>query len=281
MTIFPEYIHERMGGQVQQGQIAPYVLVPGSEKRVEQFASHWDTAKKVAHHYEFLIYTGHYHGIPISACSTGCGGRSTAIAVDEMAALGANTFLRVGVTGTLQPGIMAGDLIIATGAVRMDRTSEHYVFVEYPATADYEVVCALIAAAERRRYRYHVGLVATAATFYAGEGVSCFGGYRHSGMDPIEDDLRRARVLDWDNETATILTLASLYGLRAGRINAVVDDPNTGQYNPKGEAWAIQTALDAIQILAYWDGEKARRGKNFIYPGFTRPGSSENPNQVD
>ena len=266
----PEYIHERMGGKIKPEDINPYVLIPGSEKRVERFASIWDSSRKIAHHYDYLVYSGGYAGIPISACSTGCGGRSTSIAVDEMAALGANTFLRVGVTGAIQDGIQVGDLIIATGAVRMDKTSEHYVFIEYPAIASYEIVCALIAAAERRKYQYHVGIVATAATFYAGEGVTCFGDYRHSGMDSIEEDLKAAKVLDWDNETATIFTLCNLYGLRAGRINAVVDDPNTGQYNPIGEERAIQTSLDAIRILSYWDKEKVRTKKKYIFPGFIK-----------
>lgn len=265
----PEYIHERMGGKINPGDIHPYILVPGSEKRVERFASLWDSSQKIAHHYEYLVYSGNYAGIPISACSTGCGGRATSIAIDEMVALGANTFLRVGVTGAIQDNIQVGDLIIATGAVRMDKTSEHYVFVEYPAIANYEIVCALIAAAERRKYRYHVGIVATAATFYAGEGVPCFGGYKHSGMNFIEEDLKVAKVLDWDNETATILTLCSLYGLRAGRINAVVDDPNTGQYNPIGEERAIQTSLDAIRILSYWDREKDQANKKYILPEFS------------
>jgi len=236
-------LHERLGGQLSPGQIADYVLAPGSEKRVEQFVASWDEAEKVAQHYEFLVYSGKFGGVPISACSTGIGGRSASIAIAEMAALGGNTFIRVGVTGGIQPGFQVGDLVIATGAVRMDKTSEHYVFIDYPATADIEVVCALIAAAEKFGYPYHAGIVATASSFYAGEGITCYNGYRHSKMDTIEADLRAANVLDWDTETATIFTLCSLYGLRAGRVNAIVDDPQTGTYNPLGEQKAMQVAL--------------------------------------
>jgi len=264
----PEYIHEAMGGQIQPGQIADYVLVPGSEKRVELFTTMWDDARKIAHHYEFLVYSGTLAGIPITACSTGIGGRSTGIAIDEMAALGGKTFIRVGVTGGLQPGFKAGDLIIATGAVRMDKTSEHYVFIEYPAVADVEVTCALIAAAEKLGFPYHVGITATASSFYAGEGVTCFGGYRHSKMDNIESDLKAANVYDWDTETATIYTLCSLYGLRAGRVNTIVDDPVTGQYNPVGEPNAMQVSLEAIKILAGWDAEKKKRGLKLMLPAF-------------
>jgi uridine phosphorylase len=268
MTDCTAYIHERMGGQCQAGDIAPYILVPGSEKRVRRFAELWDTAREVAHHYEFLVYSGTLGSTPISACSTGCGARSTSIAVDEMTALGAHTFIRAGVTGAIQPDIKVGDLIISSGAVRMERTSEHYVFVEYPATAHFEVVAALASAAQRRGYPYHIGISATAATFSAGEGSSCFGGYRFSGMDHIEADMRAARVLDWDNETATLLTLCSLYGLRAGRISTVVDDPDTGTYNPVGEERLVQTALDAIRILAAWDQEKASRSSRFTLPPY-------------
>lgn len=264
----PEYIHEAMGGQIDQGQIAEYVLVPGSEKRVEKFATMWDEARKIAHHYEFLVYSGTLSGIPITACSTGIGGRSTSIAIDEMAALGGKTFIRVGVTGGLQPGFKAGDLIIASGAVRMDKTSEHYVFIEYPAVADIEVTCALIAAAEKLDYPYHVGITATASSFYAGEGITCYGDYRHSKMDHIESDLRAANVYDWDTETATIYTLCSLYGLRAGRINTIVDDPETGLFNPVGETNAMRVSLEAIKILVKWDQEKARKGKKYILPSF-------------
>lgn len=263
-----EYIHEGMGGQIEPGQIADYILVPGSEKRVMQFAARWDKFEKIAHHYEFLVYSGELAGIPVTACSTGIGGRSTGIAVDEMAALGAKTFIRVGVTGGLQPGFKAGDLVIATAAVRMDKTSEHYIFIDYPAVADIEVTCALIAAADKLGYPYHVGITATASSFYAGEGVTCYKGYRHSKMDHIESDLRAANVVDWDTETATIYTLCSLYGLRAGRVNAIVDDPQTGQYNPVGEEKAIQVSLEAIKILASWDAHKIVSGKKFMLPIF-------------
>jgi uridine phosphorylase len=263
-----------MGGQLEPGQIAEYILVPGSEKRVQQFAALWDNSEKVAHHYEFLVYTGMMAGVRVSACSTGIGGRSTGIAVDEMAALGAKTFIRVGVTGGLQPGFKAGELVIATAAVRMDKTSEHYVFIDYPAVADVEVTCALIAAAETLGYPYHIGITATASSFYAGEGVTCYNGYRHSKMEHIESDLRAANVVDWDTETATIYTLCSLYGLRAGRVNAIVDDPETGQYNPVGEEKAMQVSLEAIKILSGWDAHKLATGKKMMLPPVPRSISS-------
>jgi uridine phosphorylase len=262
------YIHERFGGQCGPGDVAPYVLVPGSQRRVRQFAQSWEQVEQKAAHYEFLLLTGTMKGIPITACSTGIGARSTAIAVDEAAALGGHTFLRVGVTGSLQPHVKVGDLIIATGAVRMDKTAEAYIPVNYPAVADFEVVNALIAAAEEFGFPYHTGIVATSSSFYCGEGTSGFRGYRHSAMDTIVPDLQAAGVYDWDTETAPLLVLASLYGLRAGRINAVVDDPETGLYNPVGEANAIRTALRAIELLAAADEQKRQTGARYTVPAF-------------
>ncbi len=262
----PEYIHERMGGQLNDGDIARYVLVPGSRKRVEWFTRYWSESRQLASHYEFLVYTGIMDGIPITACSTGIGARSTSIAIDEMSALGADTFIRAGVTGSLQTGVKVGDLIIATAAVRMDKTSEHYVPVEYPAIADFEVTSALVEACEKLRQPYHVGVGATASSFYAGEGMSGYGGYRQEFMDHIVSDLRVAKVLDWDTETATIFTLCSLYGLRAGRINVVVDDPITGEYNPIGENSLVETSLEALRILAAWDHQKEKIGARYILP---------------
>lgn len=262
------YVHERFGGHASVGDIAPYVLVPGSHRRARRFASSWQNVHEVADHYEFLVLTGKYENIPITACCTGIGGRSTSIAVDESAALGGQTYIRVGVTGSLQPHVQVGDLIIASGAVRMDKTSESYIPIEYPAVAHFEVVSALVAAAEKLGFRYHVGVVATSSSFYVGEGSSGFDGYRHSAMDSIVPDLTAAGVYDWDTETATLFTLCSIYGLRAGRINAVVDDPVTGLYNPIGEENAMKTAMEAIKILAGQDAEKEAGALRYAVPPF-------------
>lgn len=262
------YIHERFGGQCNHGDIAPYVLVPGSQRRVRQLSENWEDTREVALHYEFLVMSGTMNGIPISACSTGIGGRSTSIAIDETSALGAHTYIRVGVTGSLQPEVKVGDLIISTGSVRMDKTSNEYAPLEYPAVANFEVVLALIEAAEKNNFRYHVGIGATSSSFYCGEGTSGYQGYRTSEMDNIVPDLQVAKVFDWDTESATLFTIANIYGLRAGRINAVVDDPETGFYNPIGEKNAIKTSLDAMMILAERDIEKEISGRRYILPPF-------------
>ena len=276
MRNIPEYIHDRMGGQLEKGQIADYVIVPGSQNRITKIVSHWETNRMLAHHYEFLVHSGTLDGQAITACSTGIGGRSTSIAIDEMAALGANTFIRIGVTGGIQPGMGVGDLIIASGAVRMDKTSEHYVFLEYPAVADIEVTCALISAAETEGCAYHVGIGATASSFYAGQGITCFNGYRNSNMDTIASDIAAANVYDWDSETATIFTLCSLYGLRAGRLNVIVDDPDTGLYNPIGEEIAVKVVTEAVRLLMKWDKTKLETNQDIMLPEYPGPFHSHN-----
>ena len=268
MNKLPEYIHERLGGQLQNGQIADYVIVPGSQTRIDTIVSYWDEHSKLAHHYEFLVHSGMLDGQAITACSTGIGGRSTSIAIDEMAALGANTFVRIGVTGGIQPNMQVGELVIASGAVRMDKTSEHYVFLEYPAVADMEVTCALIAAAQSEGCNFHVGIGATASSFYAGQGITCLNGYRNTKMDAIASDIKAANVYDWDTETATIFTLCNLYGLRAGRLNVIVDDPNTGLYNPTGEETAIKVVTEAVKLLMKWDKTKLATNDEVMLPKY-------------
>ena len=276
MSKLPEYIHDRMGGQLDKGQVADYVIVPGSQNRIAMIVSHWEESRMLAHHYEFLVHSGTLDGQPITTCSTGIGGRSTSIAIDEMASLGAKTFIRIGVTGGIQPDMAVGDLVIASGAVRMDKTSEHYVFLEYPAVADIEVTWALIAAAETQGCNYHVGIGATASSFYAGQGITCFDGYRNSKMNSVASDIQAANVYDWDSETATIFTLCSLYGLRAGRINVIVDDPDTGLYNPIGEEKAVKVVTEAVRLLMKWDKINLETNQDVMLPEYPRPIHDDN-----
>jgi len=123
--------------------------VPGDPDRVPRIAGFWDSAREVSSHREFRSYRGKYKGVPISALSSGIGPACMAIAVNESSNIGVNTFIRVGSTGAIQKDIASGDLIISSAAVRLDCTSNCYVIPEYPAAASYEVLLALIEAAER------------------------------------------------------------------------------------------------------------------------------------
>lgn len=251
----------------RKGDLAEYLLVPGDPDRVPRIASFWDSAKEIVSHREFRSVTGKYKGVPISALSSGIGPACMAIAVNEASNIGVNTFIRVGSTGAIQKDISCGDLMISSSAVRLDCTSNCYIIPEYPAVANYEVLLALIEAAESLGIRnYHVGITATTADFYAGQSRPTRKGYA-SRMEDLFQTLQEAKVLNFEMETATLYTLASLYGLRAGAICAVQVNRCTDEFRPgAGEENAIKTANEAVRILADWDMVKERRRKRWLFP---------------
>ena len=153
--------------QLEEGECAPYVLLPGDPGRVEQVASVWDESHQVAENREYVTYTGIYKGVPITCTSTGIGGPSTAIAVEELARVGARTFLRIGTCGTFKDEVKDGDMVIFDAAARFDGASLAYAPLEFPAAAHYDVVCACIQAAENLGIPYHVGLTRTHDGLYA------------------------------------------------------------------------------------------------------------------
>ncbi len=253
--------------QCKPGDVAPYVLLPGDPDRSERIAKLWDEWRFVARHREYVTYTGKYKGAPISVTSTGIGSPAAAIAVEELLRVGAHTFIRVGTTGAIQPDIKVGDVIITTASVRMEGTSKQYVRVEYPAVASYEVVMALVEAAERLGVRYHVGITATTDSFYTGQARPGYGGYKQSWMDTLIPDLRAARVLNFEMESAAILTLSNIYGARAGCVCAVLANRITDEFAVgAGIENAIRVANEAVSILYEWDKAKEKAGKKFFYP---------------
>lgn len=183
--------------------------------------------------------------------------------------LGADTFIRVGTTGTLREDIKCGDLIINECSVRLDGTSRMYVREEYPAAASFEVTMALVEACERLGVVYHVGVGATSASFWAGQGRTAFGGYRTSLMSSLIQDLQSANVTNFEMEGATLLTLARLFGFRAGVLCAVLANRVTGEWNREhsGVEQACRVASEAVRILADWDGRKQEAGKPHFFPG--------------
>ncbi len=229
------------------------VFLPGSQQRADRMAELWDDVRSAGRVGDFEAYVGLVGGVPVGVCPTGIGGSSVCRTVDHVRRAGATTLIRVGVTGTIQPKVHLGDLVIATAAVRLDKVSTQYLPIEAPAVADPFVVMALVAAAEDLGVPHHAGVGATQSSFYAGGGVSCHAGYRHSGMDNLESDMRAAGVLDWDTETAPLYVLGMFRNLRCGRVNAVVNHPETGAYDPFGEEQAIAVANRAAQNLHLWD----------------------------
>ncbi len=254
----------------QSGDLANYLLLPGDPKRVKKIVQIWDKREKKVENREFFSMRGKFKGVDISCLSTGIGGSSATIAIEEAARLGADTFIRVGTSGSLQPEIQLGDLVISTGAVRLEGSSQDYVFLEYPALANYEIVLALIEACENLNIKYHLGLTASQDSFYVGEGRLGFGGYSNIENKNLISKLQMAKVSNIEMEVAPILTLASLYNLRAGAICLIVDSflKNKDKFvvREEDERKMGLVASEAVVILSKWDKIKKNKKKRYLYP---------------
>ncbi|MEM4188148.1 MAG: uridine phosphorylase [Candidatus Hadarchaeum sp.] len=232
---------------VALGEVARYVLLPGDPARAELIAKKFDEAKEVAYNREFRTFTGKVDGIPISVTSTGIGGPSAAIAVEELARCGADTFIRVGTAGALGKNVKVGDIVIAQAAVREEGTSQQYVPLSYPAVADLEVTNALIKSAKNLGIRYHLGVVVSKDAFYAEE----------PGRVPLSKQAeelwglwRRAQVLATEMECATIFTVAGVNGWRSGGVLAIIGPVGKIVRPLPAVENAIKVAVDAVKILA-------------------------------
>jgi uridine phosphorylase len=236
--------------QLSAGDVAPSVLLPGDPGRVPVIASFWDEARQVASNREYVTYTGVYRGVPISCTSTGIGAPSTAIALEELARVGATTFVRLGTAGSLQQRARIGDVAILDSAARYDGASLLYAPLEYPAVAHHEVVAAGIRAARELDVPHHVGTTLSTDLFYVPvEGVA-FGGYRQSGWREFYEDARRANVLTVEMEAGVLMVLARIWGLRGGAVALVVDDvfEDTKQsFDPQA---SFQAGAEQIERLA-------------------------------
>ena len=151
---------------VSSQDIGKYVILPGDPKRCKKIAEYFENARLVADVREYTTYTGTLDGVKVSVTSTGIGGPSASIALDELVKCGAHTFIRVGTCGGMQENVIGGDVVIATGAVRMEGTSREFAPIEYPAVANIECVNALVNAAESLNVKKHVGVVQCKDSFF-------------------------------------------------------------------------------------------------------------------
>ena len=239
--------------EVGPGDVAPSVLLPGDPERVETIVESWADHEIRGDHREYRTATGTHQGTPISVTSTGIGSPSAAIAVEELARVGADTLLRVGSCGSIVPEAGVGDLVITTAAVRQEGTSKEYVREDYPASADHRVVSALVAAAEKLGYDYHLGVTCSTDSFYAGQSRPGFEGFEARDSEANIEELRDAGVVNFEMEAASILTLASIYGLRAGAVCTVYANRETGEFRTEGEAKAAKCASLAVTYLERMD----------------------------
>lgn len=235
-------------------QGATLAIVPGDPGRVERIAATMDRSEFLAAHREFTSYLGWLGDRPVVVCSSGIGGPSTSIAVEELAQLGVRTFLRVGTTGGIQPHLEQGDVIVTTGAVRLDGASLHFAPMEFPAVADFTCTTALVEAAVALGIEPHVGITASSDTFYPGqERYDTYSGRVTRRFRGSLEDWQSMGVLNYEMEAATLFTMCASQGLRAGCVAGVL--VNRTQAETPSEETAVRIESTTVAVVV----EAARR----------------------
>ena len=243
-----------------EGEVGSYLLIPGDPFRTSLIADHLEGAEEKAWSREFRTFTGRLADTAVSTCSSGIGGPSMAIAVEELGELGVHTFLRVGTCGAAQPGINLGDLVIATGAVRSEGTPDGYLPREYPAVASHDVVTACLEAAREAGVPHHVGLIRSVDALYSDllpERMP-----RAAELRAELEMWARAGVLANDMESATLMVVTALRGWRSGVILLCVDELGAGvihHVDPSYMHRMLGVAVDTVQRLI--EKDRAAPGK--------------------
>ncbi|MCR5304707.1 MAG: uridine phosphorylase [Lachnospiraceae bacterium] len=237
---------------VGPGDVGRYVILPGDPKRCEKIAAHFDNAKLVADVREYVTYTGELDGVKVSVTSTGIGGPSAAIAIDELSKSGADTFIRVGTCGGMQQNVESGDIVIASGAVRMEGTSREFAPIEYPAVPDFKVLSALSASAGELDIRHHVGVVQCKDSFF---------GQHEPEIMPVSYELEnkwnawlRMGCLASEMESAALFIAGSFLRVRVGACFLVIanqERAKAGLPNPQvhDTELAIKVSVEAFRRL--------------------------------
>lgn len=238
--------------QVAAGEVGRYVIMPGDPKRCAKIAQYFDNPVLIADNREYVTYTGTLDGVKVSVTSTGIGGPSAAIAMEELYRCGADTFIRIGTCGGMQTKVKSGDIVVATSAIRMEGTSREYAPLEFPAAADLEVTNALAGAAKGKGYPFHTGTVQSKDSFY---------GQHEPETKPVSYELmnkweawKRLGCLASEMESAALFIVASYLGVRAGSCFLVIanqERERLGLENPvvHDTDMAIQVAVDAVRRL--------------------------------
>lgn len=237
---------------LKEGDVGKYVILPGDPKRCSKIAQYFENAKLVGDNREFVTYTGYIDGEKVSVTSTGIGGPSAAIAMEELTKIGAETFIRVGTCGGIDIDVKGGDIVVATGAVRMEGTSREYAPIEFPAVANLEVANALVQAAKKLEYPYHAGVVQCKDSFY---------GQHSPETKPVSYELenkweawKRLGCLASEMESAALFVVASYLKVKVGSVFLAVANQERDKLNLENPVVhdtekAIKTAIEAIKIL--------------------------------
>lgn len=243
----------------REGDVGRYVFLPGDPGRCESIAAHFDDAVHVSYNREFNIYTGTLLGQRVSVCSTGIGGPSAAIAMEELAAIGADTFIRIGTCGGIALDVLPGDVVVATGAIRYEHTSLEYAPPEFPAVPSFDMTAALKDAAEQLGYRTHTGVVQCKDSFY---------GQHSPEKSPVYYELqqkweswRRLGVLASEMESAALFVVAAALGVRCGSCFHVIwnqERERLGMEMPMTEdtAGTVRVGIEAMKAIIRRDTSK-------------------------
>jgi uridine phosphorylase len=232
--------------QLKKGDVGKYVLLPGDPGRCEPIAALFDNPVHVASNREYNTYTGTLDGVKVSVTSTGIGCPSAAIALEELVRVGADTFIRVGTSGHIQPDSVSGELAIISAAIRDEGTSKHYMPIEFPAIADIDLVMAIKRAAEKNKARYRIGITQSKDSFY--------GQHEPERMGVAADLLNRWKAWEIggaicsEMEASTLFVVASMLRVRAGGIMVMHGEGELGSLEP-----LIETAVLALRELIKGD----------------------------
>lgn len=244
----------------KEGDVGRYCFLPGDPGRCEAIAQHFDNPVHIGMNREYNIYTGTLLGEKVSVCSTGIGGPSAAIAMEELTAIGADTFIRVGTCGGIDLNVLPGDVVVATGAIRFEHTSFEYAPSEFPAVSDFDVTLALRDASLALGYRTHTGVVQCKDSFY---------GQHSPEKSPVSYELlqkweswKRLGVKASEMESAALFVVAAALGVRCGSCFHAVwnqEREKLGMQMPMTEdtSGAIRVGIEAVKRLIAQDKEKA------------------------
>ena len=247
--------------QCGEGDVGKYCILPGDPGRCRAIAQCFDGAVHVHTNREYETWTGELLGEPVSVVSTGIGGPSAAIAMEELVNLGAHTFIRVGTCGGIHLKVRSGDVVVATGAVRMEGTSREYAPLEWPAVPDYQAACAVVQACRNLGKRWHAGVVQCKDSFY---------GQHSPGRMPVSCQLeekweawKRLGVLASEMESAALFTVAAARGVRCASCFHVIwnqerEKVGLDQQESHDTSAAVQVGVEALRLLIRED--RSREG---------------------
>lgn len=244
---------------LKEGDVGEYVILPGDPKRCKKIAEYFDNAELVADKREYVTYTGYLNGVKVSVTSTGIGGASSAIALEELVNVGARNFIRVGTCGGIDVNVKGGDVVIATGAIRMEGTSREYAPLEFPAVAHIDIINALRTSADSLGYTSHTGVVHCKDSFY---------GQHNPDRMPVSYELtnkweawKRLGCLASEMESAALFIAGSFLRVKVGSVFLVVANQEREKQNLDNPVVhdtekAIKTAVNAIKILIANDNKE-------------------------